>query len=344
MSADRELITIEEKAADWLVERDRGLSREREREFAQWLAVDPRHAIIFNALTETWSFIGEARPVAIESDACADAPQRRRRAWLPVTLAAAAAVAVACLGAWRFAEVRRSESASPFAMASATEVGALRKLALPDGSVIQLNTDSAVDVRFTPGERRVALSRGEAYFTVAKNPDRPFIVSVAGVDVRVVGTVFNVRLRPEAVDVLVTEGKVRVDSAAVAAIRPNPAPEDTGPSELTAGQRLSIDLQATPTAPGAKRAELSAGEIKQALAWQARRLDFDATPLEEIVAEMNRYNRHKLVIADPRLNAQRFGGSFPAGDCDTIVRMLEANFGIVAEHVGDETRLRLKAR
>jgi ferric-dicitrate binding protein FerR (iron transport regulator) len=59
---------------------------------------------------------------------------------------------------------------------------------------------------------------------------------------------------------------------------------------------------------------------------------------------MNRYNRHKLVIADPRLNTQRFGGSFPAGDCEPIVRMLEANFGVVAERGTDETRLRLKPR
>src|SRR5688572_25776353 len=146
MSADRELIAIEEKAAEWMVERDRGLSRERERALAQWLAVDPRHPIIFNALAETWSLIGEARPVALEAEAHAHAAQRRRHVWLPVTLAAAAAVAMACLGAWRFADVRRSAVDSPFALASATEVGALRKVALPDGSVIQLNTDSAVEV------------------------------------------------------------------------------------------------------------------------------------------------------------------------------------------------------
>jgi len=78
------------------------------------------------------------------------------------------------------------------------------------------------------------------------------------------------------------------------------------------------------------------------LAWQEHRLDFDATPLVEIVAEINRYNRHKLAIADARLNDQRFGGSFPAGDYETFVRMLEANFGVVAERGSGVTRLRLK--
>jgi transmembrane sensor len=342
MSADRELETIEETAAHWMVERDRGLSAQRERELTSWLAADSRHAAVFTALAETWSLIGESRPVALEHE-YTSYPTRRRAVGLRVALGAAAAVVLACVGAWRFAEVRKGGSASRYAIASATEIGGLRSVALPDGSIIQLNTDSAVDVRFTPEERRVALTRGEAHFTVAKNAGRPFIVSVAGVDVRVVGTVFNIRLRPEAVDVLVTEGKVRVDSPAAAAAALNESSDEPQHSELTAGQKLSIGLHA-PAAPIAQRAELTTVQIKQALAWQSRRLDFDSAPLEAIVGEMNRYNRHKLVIADPRLNTQRFGGSFPAGDCEPIVRMLEANFGILAERVGEETRLRLRER
>ena len=343
MSADPELIAIEEQAADWMVERDRGLTRAREREFAAWLALDARHAAMFNALAETWSLIGESRPVVLDADRRTNVASRPFAVWRRFALGAAAAVIIGAMGAWRFAEVRRAEGAGPFVLASTTDVGGLRNVALPDGSVIQLNTDSAVDVHYTPEQRRVVLARGEAHFTVAKNPDRPFIVSVAGVDVRVVGTVFNIRLRPEAVDVLVTEGKVRVNPATAAAVGTNKTPVESAPSELTAGQKLSIDLHA-PAAPVATRAELSSVEIKQALAWQARRLDFDAAPLEQIVAEMNRYNRHKLVIADPRLTTQRFGGSFPAGDCETIVRMLEANFGVIAERETNETRLRLKPR
>jgi transmembrane sensor len=177
---------------------------------------------------------------------------------------------------------------------------------------------------------------------VAKNRERPFIVSVGGVDVRVVGTVFNVRLRNETIDVIVTEGIVRVGTTDfAAAVGRNPVTDEPAHSEVTAGQKLSIGLQA-PAVSQARREELSVIEIKQTLAWQARRLDFDATPLEEIVAEMNRYNAHKLVIADPRLTARRFGGSFPAGDYVTIVRMLETNFGVEAERKDGETWLRLK--
>jgi transmembrane sensor len=333
---------IEEVAADWLVERDRGISRERERELQRWLDADTRHAAAFNALAETWALLGESRPIPVSAGAAnaRDFVVRRKRRWMPLTLAAAAALAFGAIGEWRWLDYRPVKATASFALKSATEVGALRTVNLPDGSIIQLNTDTAVDVRYSSTERRVALSRGEAHFTVARNPERPFFVSVAGVDVRVVGTVFNVRLRPDAVDVLVTEGRVQVHSPIASGL-----PADEGArSDLTAGQRLSIGLPAPSQPPPAPtRAELSTMEIKQALAWQAHRLTFDAAPLADIVAEMNRYNRHKLVIADPALHAQRFGGSFPAGDCETIVRMLETNFGVLAERGENETKLRLKA-
>jgi len=324
MSAERELSAIEECAADWMVRRDRGLTAAQERELARWLADDARHAAVFDALAATWTLLGEVAPVATQG-------RGRSWRWLPATLAAAAALAVGFVGwtQWtRQADVARGGA---FALKAETEVGSLRKVELPDGSVIQLNTDSAVDVRFEAAERRVRLTRGEAHFTVAKNRTRPFIVSAAGVDVRVVGTVFNVRLRSESVDVLVTEGQVRVGSES--------APVTDA---LTAGQKVSIALGAPVSMPVVAPVAVAAPEIKQVLAWQEHRLDFDATPLVEIVAEINRYNRHKLAIADARLNDQRFGGSFPAGDYETFVRMLEANFGVVAERGSGVTRLRLK--
>lgn len=346
MLPDPTLPTIEERAAAWLVERDGGLSVERERELARWLEEDPRHEATFAALAETWSLIGESGSVA-------RAPARRAAlGWdwrWPAALAAAAALVLAATGGWDAPSAVRPGRA-PFTLAATTDVGGHRLLQLPDGSTIGLNTDSAVDVRFESGLRRVWLRRGEAHFTVAREPGRPFIVSAAGVDVRVVGTVFNVRLRPESVDVLVTEGKVRVGAAAEGrdeTVATEPAVAAI--SELTAHQKVSIARVAAPVLPvvvppaaPVVPVEVSMAEIRQALAWQTRRLDFDGTPLQEIVAEFNRYNRHKLIVADPRLETQRFGGSFPAADHMTFVRMLEADFGVVAERTPTETRLRWK--
>lgn len=330
MPPEPEFDVIETTAAGWLVERDRGLTRARERELARWLRADPRHAAAFDALAATWHLLAEVQPEPARHADVPEARRRRRMPWLPATLAAAAAVALAYVG-WQRAGFEPASPTAPVALSASTEIGMLRKVDLPDGSVIQLNTDSAVDVRFSAAERRVVLARGEAHFNVMKNEGRPFIVSAAGVDVRVVGTVFNVRLRSESVDVLVTEGRVRVGSSA-----------DVAEGSVSAGQKVSISLAPAPTVPLPAPVDVATTEIKQTLAWQSHRLDFDATPLREIVAEINRYNRHKLVIDDERLDGQRFGGSFPANDYATFVRMLEADFGVVAVRGEGETRLRLK--
>jgi len=336
MSAESNIEHIEEVAADWMVRRDRGLTPADERELAEWLRADARHAAAFSALAETWALIGEGRPAPVV------ARERSRGGWRPLVVGVAAALAVAYVGWWQPRQAEQRSAERSFVLTAATEVGALRRVELPDGSVIQLNTDSAVEVRFTPGERRVRLARGEAHFTVAKNQERPFIVGAAGVDVRVVGTVFNVRLRAESVDVLVTEGRVQVGAAVDATVDAAPAPVVR--SELTAGQKVSVVLPASAAAGAPAPEVVPAEEVRHALAWQTRRLDFDSAPLGEIVAEINRYNRHKLVVADPRLETRRFGGTFPAGDHATLVRMLEANFDIVAERRGEQTLLRLRNR
>ena len=326
MSAESDYDPTEQRAADWLVRRDRGLSPAEERELARWLAADVRHAGAFRALAATWQLVAELPPGPASQSDPLPAPAVPRTSWWPVVLASAAALAVVALGVQgSFGNKRAS-----YATAATTEVGAWRSMHLPDGTIIQLNTDSVIDVQFEPAERRVHLIRGEAHFAVAKDASRPFVVSAAAIRVRVVGTVFNVRLRPESVDVLVTEGKVQV------------APPGTAdPGSVSAGQKVSISL-GTEEPPALAPVSVDAVEIRQTLAWKAQRLDFDETTLEHIVAEFNRYNRHKLTLADPRLKDRRFGGTFPASDHGTFVRMLEDNFGVKAENHGGETLLRLK--
>lgn len=336
-----ELNAIEEAAATWLVERDRGLAPARARELERWLAADARHAAAFAALAETWAMLGERGAPRASEEATELAEARGEGAWRWRTLAAAAALALGVFGWWRGAEELRE--VRHYAAASSTEVGVLRRLELPDGSVVQLNTDSAVEIRFEERVRRVQLSRGEAHFTVARDAARPFVVSAGDVNVRVLGTVFNVRLRSEAVDVLVTEGKVRVQSPA------SELAKGGAVSELTAGHRVSVGRVAAAALEAAvveapKPIAATPTEVRQTLAWQERRLDFDAAPLSEIVAEVNRYSRHKLVIADAELETRKFGGSFPANDYATLVRMLEADFGVVAERKAEETLLRVRRR
>ena len=335
------LEAIEAAAADWLVLKDRGLTAAQQQDFARWLELDERHAEVFHALEAAWQFLRSGQrpvrkpPVPAPPTEGALLRFSRRRSSRVAAWATAAAAAIALAG-WVWQHVAPTAPAARFRSVTATDVGALQRLDLPDGSLVQLNTNSAIEIVYGANERRVKLQRGEAHFTVEEDAQRPFIVTAGGVDVRAVGTAFNVRLRQESVDVLVTHGKVNIAPPRTAAVAPAARAPDTF---LVAGQRTSIAL--APALKPPPVISVPEVEIKQALAWQERRLDFDSAPLAEMVAEINRYNHHQLVIADARLEAQRFGGSFPAGDYTTFVRLLENNFGVIAERRDDETVLRL---
>lgn len=332
---------LEQAALDWFARCQRGLSAEEESQFEAWLVADRAHADLFNELAGTWRMLGHAAPATPSAAPLPSADQdhsvRARTAWRrwAAALAAAAALVVAYVGYWR---------PQHYASDAATEVGALRTLHLPDGSVVKLNTNSEIAVGFSPAERRVELLRGEASFAVAKNPARPFTVTANGVAVRAVGTAFNVRLAAQSVEVLVLEGRVKVDDAASGHSLLATLGAGSPDAVLTPGQRAVVELappvpQRLAPAP-AVVTTLASEEVQRRNAWQNRRLEFESAPLREIVAEFNRFNRHKLVIADAALGEQRFGGSFNADDADGLVRMLHENFGVTTEQMDGVTVLR----
>ena len=321
---------IEAAAAAWLSLRDRGMSPAETTEFVRWLQQDPQHAATFAELDAVWKDFDRlgavpAPSLAVAASSSPDAellaPRARPRhhrtlAWTATALGAAAAVVLLLLTVSHFLTPRHTAE---------TAIGAFQKIDLPDGSVAQLNTDSALDLAFTATERRVTIARGEVFFNVTQDPARPFIVTSGAVAVRAVGTAFNVRQRSASVDVLVTEGSVRVDdSQGGHSLLP---PTGATPALLSAGE-LAV-VPATAATP-ATVARLSAPATQRALAWQERRLEFDAVPLAEVVAEFNRYNRQQLVIDDPALAAKRFSGTFRADGYESLVRLLEANFAVTA--------------
>ncbi|MGH7946752.1 MAG: FecR family protein [Opitutaceae bacterium] len=368
-AAGREPTAAERAATLWVARCDAGLKSAQQIEFEQWLAADSRHPELFEEYDGTWALFDRVResPQSATADETAvpfprvagrmttgtafsvsrSVRRRRVRLWVGTTLAAAAALAISYVG-WR--------RPNHFTETAATEIGRLQKMPLPDGSWVELNTDSAVSVAYSPGERRIRLERGEAHFTVAKNPARPFIVMANGVAVRAVGTAFNVRLRAAAIEVLVTEGKVRVDDAAKGdsllpiSGREPPGAGGTGSSGvrevervLSAGHRVVI-ASAPAVVAGQERAVVAAvatDEMQRELAWQEQRLEFVSASLADIAAEFNRYNRQKLVMGDERLAAKRFGGAFQANDPERFVRMLRENFPVLVEVREGETILRL---
>lgn len=329
--------TIEDTAIGWLTERDDGFTPAREREFAQWLRADPRHPVAVARLEQTLRLLGEspkfrselntafdrAAPVVPFSPAEKSATHRRPRslAWTGLAAVLALGLLLGWQGSPRSAEIRY-----------ATTVAGYERARLDDGSMLELNAASVVRVQFTAGERRVSLDSGEAHFAVARDTARPFIVSAGPVAVRAVGTAFNVRHTADgAIEVIVTEGKVRVGQT---------GPESSGAASaplVAAGERLVLPRQA-PVAVVEKVAPVA---LRAALAWQGRLAEFAEAPLAEVVARFNARGRVQLFLADPALADRRIGGSFALDDAEAFVRLLEREGEIVGERRdGKEIHLR----
>lgn len=333
--------TIDATAADWLACCDRGLTRWEQDAYLEWLQADPRHGAALARHQETLSRLmrlGEWQPgVSREPNPDLFAPVRSARArswrrWVPVMGLAAALAVMAWVG-------------SPWPRAELAEVGPspyLRvneRLALADGSLVELKDGSRVEEHYSDGFRRVRLVGGEAQFTVAHDPARPFVVEAGGVEVTALGTIFNVRIEPAAVDVLVTQGSVRVKS-----ICPDYCLDDLAPAAvLTAGERTLVKLPSDQPEPVAFAAPVivpvTPEEIRAALQWQTPLLQFHETPLRVAVSEFNRHNPHRIVLNDQRLGDTRIGGSFRVDNVAGFVRAVEITLDVVAETQGESATL-----
>lgn len=200
----------------------------------------------------------------------------------------------------------------------ATAIGEQLEIELPDGSRVQLNTDSRLSVRFDDSGRHVSLMRGEAHFTVAPNQELPFLVRAGAGVVRAVGTAFAVRTRFQDVEVLVTEGKVRVANS-----------DGEVAADLSRGETVSYDENSlTPVQT------LSEEAVTRRLAWQEGMLAFEEDTLARVIEEMSRYSSERIVLTDPTLAELTIAGYFRAGEVEPLLALLEANFKVEIERDG----------
>ena len=326
-------------AAEWVARRDRGLSPAEAQAFAEWRSADPRHEFELERLAGTWRELdsaGSAPELAAMADTFfhrARARRRRRRMLRGASLTFAAAAALV-LGV--FSWNRRPSTETVHSPQRVTEnyrvlASTMKRMTLPDGSVAELNGTSRIEIDFTAAERRVRLLEGEAHFVVEKNPDRPFFVTAGPVTVRAVGTAFNVKLESASIEVLVTEGKVKLETAASSSDPVTRTTATEGESALVQGQRAVINL-ATPAAPSnVAVADVTPIEINDALGWQSIRLVFSNTPLDEVIAGFNSYNHVRLVLGDPKLRTRTLTGVFRADNLEGFKRLLRASIDVKYE-------------
>lgn len=286
--------TVDDIATQWANHIDAGtLDAKGQEQLDDWLAADRRHKGAFLRAQAGLRWLDQGR---VASSVLAlpepDAPEEpRTRAARPLRwLIGGAAAAAACLAV---ALLR------PHAADFQTGVGEQRRVTLADGSVAQINTDSALDVTYMPDRRRIDLHQGEAWFQVAHNRQRPFEVQAGPVHVRATGTAFSVRRRAEGVQVIVSEGRV------LAWVEGSPQ----APLAIAMGEQVLIPTAAT-SAPGAAAPRPTETRIADALAWRQGEIALNGETAAQAALEFNRYSTRSLRVENPQAARYQLVGYF----------------------------------
>jgi transmembrane sensor len=310
---------INRTAADWVARSDRGLSSIEDAELAAWLESDPRRAGAYLRMSAVLAQAsGEARAETDGGASRQAAPRQagatRRRWLLGGSVAAGLAVAGIELGGRR-------------TLRFDTRKGEKRVVALDDGSIVTLNTDTRLEVEYSRSLRLVRLGSGEALFDVAKDGARPFLVRAGETEVRAIGTSFTVeRILDRPIQVLVREGVVEVRRS-----------QDRAPGTL----RLAAFRRATVADPGGpiRVLRVDPAEVGRALAWQQGRLVFEGESLSEAAATFARYSDVRIVVAAPELADKGVAGVFDASDPVGFAQAAAQSLGARTEIAKDQVRI-----
>jgi transmembrane sensor len=289
---------VREAAIDWWLKQTGGrLTKKEQSAFEAWLAEDEAHRDAYSRLAALGDFMTSRWPGA--------GPQRKSRRRRRRLAAAASAAALALLF--------YDDISMRFRADLITGPGEMRQTTLSDGSRIELDARSAVALNYTQAQRRVTLLEGEAWFEVAPDATRPFVVEAAGGTTTALGTAFDVAVENGRAHVTVTSHRVLVSSGG-------------GEVIVEEGQQ---------SAYGAREAArpARAANVERATAWRRGRLVFEDRPLGDVVRALGRYHRGFVYFVDPALRARRVTGVFNVDDPIAALDEIETSLGLHATHV-----------
>ncbi|CAN7343026.1 FecR family protein [Brevundimonas sp. LjRoot202] len=319
---------VEKEAAFWFARlRSDELGEEDRVRFSRWLAADTAHVSAYADYQGLWSDLDEVAAtgpiLAMRREAlkATRRPSRARPRWVPMG-AIAAGVAAVLVGGWILLQSPAlvPQAASRSAPATyRTEVGERSSITLADGSVVQLNTDSVLEVNYIGERRDLRLLRGQALFEVAHDRNRPFVVEAGGQTITALGTAFDVRVGAGETRVTLVEGRIEVKRVNGTTLFPV-APEVR---KLTAGEQL-VAIEERPFV-------VRMADLEKAVSWREGRVVFSDEPLAEVIEEINRYSTRKVVLGDGDLGEMKVSGVFRPGSAERFVAALEIGFPVEAE-------------
>jgi transmembrane sensor len=322
---------IYDEACEWFIECRAGELDETSRsQFDCWLRKSPEHLSAYLEIAAIWNEGPSLDPSskwdrqALVSQATQDTgnvvtlargelaampptevPPRRRRVFAIAACVAILGLAAAATSVW-LVPLRAPEYV--------TATGEQRSLALEDGSAIELNSRSKIQVRYSRHERTIDLLQGQALFHVAKDTARPFVVRSGEMRVSAVGTQFDMYQKPSGTVVTVLEGRVAVRSVI-----------------------LATGEQAIITPKTVRKTEHP--NLAAATAWTQRQIVFDSASLTEVAEEFNRYNQRELVIDRAALGNLHVSGIFSSTDSASLIRFLRQRPGLRITETATEIRV-----
>lgn len=325
-----------EAANRWIVMVDEGLSEDDRRALEAWMAEDRKNVAELMEAAKVWDKTDNLSRLA-DIFPEATGQQHNRPRWVLAAVTASVVLAVASLVflLTDLSFVEQQSGASMVAQSAKvyeTEIGEQSTAVLPDGTVVVLNTNTLVAVRFTDTSRVLRLVRGEIHIEVAEEPTRPLSVMAGDRVVQALGTAFSVEItHDQTVEVVVTEGKV------VVGIRP-PAQSNNVAPPMLAQSALNTVAAGEETLLGTEKeviTSVSPEDIEVKLSWREGRLIFRGEPLEEALTEVERYTTLEFVFLDDELRHRAVSGRFRAGDVDALLTALQINFSITHQYSSD---------
>jgi transmembrane sensor len=338
---------IEAEACAWIAQFDgNDPSPEDLKAFREWIGRSPCHREAMQRLSGLWGDLNLLTELAVPPQPSSKAPdqsktkphRRPQPGGLPIFAGVLATLILVTAGLL-FLRQHSLPAVTETPLFYATALGERKTINLPDGSTVQLNTASQIKVDYSHEARQLRLLRGEAYFDVAPNPDRPFMVYAGANIVRAVGTAFTVQVKQQTVEVVVTEGTVelaavpKLPDTKTAVVASTPA---TRLATLPSGHRAVIDRKVEVLLP------IEHEEITRRLSWREGMLVFSGEPLEQVIEEISRYAPITIEITDPQIRQLRIGGYFKVGETNAMFEALEKSFGVQVSRLDDQ-HVRLSA-
>lgn len=326
-----EFDNIDEQASDWIAKIDRGLDESEELKFLHWIEKDPLHAQALKELQGPWLELDKLehwKPqhrLDPDPDFFHNSNSGKRLKNIGLFLGGIAAATLLGLSLQFF--WTQLDSSQPAYLLSAGEYApSYERHVLEDGSVVEMKAGSQVEVLYSDQLRQLVLKEGEALFTVKRDTTRPFQVRANGLVLEALGTAFSVSIEQQMVEVIVTHGRVKVEEHEVLPHAPLQAVKGL---EIAAGQKTLISEDAP--LEESIIAEASNIEITEQLSWREEVLQFDSTPLEQVVAELNKRNYTRIIIVDRSLGRIRINATLKPQNLDGFLEMLQYSAEVVYE-------------